>query len=294
MKSKSLLFVTDRELLKASRAENSAQIKATASTDGPSMTDFVEPPRYTLHDDHIELPPMNIIDTPKEQASSFELEQKWNLALHEAGHCVAALLSGGCTGAGIDKVSGAWRGVVYENCNEGQSRYRIAISGVAAECLGPWPGGLFFDAPDFEHARDELRAKGIPETEILNTIGNDLATMAAEFAERWHKGIRALADALCRQGWCNEDQVRRELGAGQALLTKSAFTTKVKWEDTRVIGSQLVKSGIEQLRAGLSQQLGEHFHNELSRRGLSASETSRLEYLRNRADLQSQKGKQWN
>lgn len=202
-----------------------------------SLLDLIdELPRYTIESDRIELPAQNVIDTPTEFAGNPEMESRWNIALHEAGHCVAALLTGGCSGAGLERLRGRWHGIAYDEVAEGESRYSIALAGCAAECLGPWPGGFFFDQGDFIHARDELRAKRIPEREIIGKIAADLVTMTEEFAERWHKGIRELALALCRQSWVNEDQIRRILGESQAVLTKSTRpTTSRKWEDTRSI-----------------------------------------------------------
>lgn len=201
------------------------------------------PPRYSILDDRIELPPRNVIDTPDDFAGNFDMETRWNVALHEAGHCVAALLIGGCAGAGVERLSGHWHGIAYDEVSEGGSRYGIALAGCAAECLGPWPGGFFFDQPDFKEARDETRAQGIPEIDIIPGIAADLAAMVDEFEERWTKGIRELAHAICRQGWVNEDQVRKILGTAQARLTKSTFTSKRKWEDFRpIIGTALAKS----------------------------------------------------
>lgn len=253
---------------------------AMLNDDEPSLLDLIDPPRYTIHDDRIELPPRNIIDTPTEYAD-FEMASRWNIALHESGHCVAALLIGGCSGAGLERLGGTWRGIAYDEVPEGESRYKIALAGCAAECLGPWPGGLFFDSADFKHARDELRAKRFPEVEIISKIAADLAAMADELGERWVNGIRELAQALCRQSWISGDQIGRILGEGQSVLTKSTrSTTCWKWEDTRLI-RPMAKSftAVDKLDAELGH-IGAQ--SDLSR--ATGSAVALAEARRNRAD----------
>lgn len=232
--TKAIIAVTDPDLLKAV-ADDIAAINASDidNDGGPSPFELM---RFTVEADRIELPSRNAIYTPAEYAGNFEMESRWNIALHEAGHCVAALLIGGCSGAGLERLGGTWHGIAYDEVPEGESRYKIALAGCAAECLGPWPGGFFFDSADFKHARDELRAKRFPEVEIIGKIADDLATMADEFGERWVNGIRELAEALCRQSWVSGGQVSRILGEGQAVLTKSTRpTTRQQWEDVRRI-----------------------------------------------------------
>lgn len=267
------IVVTDPGLLRKSEIP----IEEIAEVD-----DEPEPaPLYTVCGDHIELAARNIIDRPVEHSGNFEEKQRWNIALHEAGHAVAAQFVGGCGGVGLQRLSGAWHGVAFDECQEGQSRYNIGLAGCAAECLGPWPGGFLYDSVDFKFARNELRARGVPETEILDRIAFDLNTMAEEFGAKWAKAIRSIALELCKRGWLSGAQVRETMGEAQAMLTKSSTsTTRGKFEDFFPLAK--ATSAFNQLAGDLKLLEADQLNAEANRPGLTAHDVALLEAQRNR------------
>lgn len=178
--------------------------------------------------DNLVLAPRNLIKPPADLLDS----TKWAVALHEAGHAVVALLTGGGTGwAAIEKIDGgAWRGISYDSSNLDDDNLSIAVAGCAAESLGTEAVTFYAESDDYRTAAQQLRAANIIEPEAAYLIGVRTHTVANQLASQWLEAVRAVAEALCKHGFLDGDRIRKIIGNAQqgANLMQKAMPSSGK------------------------------------------------------------------
>lgn len=215
---KSIIFTTDPDLLKSVASDIDL-----LNDDDASLLDLIQepPPPYSIDFGGITFHGRNQIETPAE-LSGYEDSIRWSIALHEVGHGIAAFLTeGACVGVGLESLADGTAGICYDDAPEGSDRYMIFIGGAACQSLGRDGSRLDLDHPDYINARNNLRLKGLAESDIPGRIADDVVRAADEFNRRWRGGILTLTTELCKRSWLSDEQFSRLLGIGQARLTKA-------------------------------------------------------------------------
>lgn len=176
------------------------------------MESFVERVQRDASQDPLILAPRNLIKPPADLLDA----TKWAVALHEAGHALVALLTGGGTGgAAIEKLDGgAWRGISYDGSRI-EDAFPIVVAGCAAEALGTQAVRFEPESEDYRAAAEMLRADGITEPQAARIIIERTHTVANQLASQWLEAVRAVAEALCKHGFLDGDRIRKIIGNAQ-------------------------------------------------------------------------------
>lgn len=286
MQHRKVVFVTDPKIKVAPAAIAAERFEENFA----ALPEPFPPPIY---------PPLTI---PSE-FDTYEGRQTFTVAVHEVGHGLGNLIFCNWSDAlTVQFINGAAIGASFaKNSKPGINGACIDLSGMVAEQLVRGAASAIAGAAtDIKMARENLRDAGIPEDEIDLEMAAIHKEMQRIFIKDWLPGIRGAATRLAQNGilspeafieiLTNAQHSAHAAGTLQKSLdgSRSFIDTLHKSGRVKISGSfeSLVKS-LATVARDNNRRKAQVFDKAANLKGLSAHEVSKLEALRNHADLRS-------